>query len=364
MLKRRYILMFATLLLLFAGCVQDKTEDVKIDILGCRINASIETPDSRVQLAENNRTVWSAGDRIAVVSTNYARAFEFEGATGDTDGSFKEIGTFDVVPPYEFDRYYAIYSLDTFGGWSADDNGNPALLFKVLSEQSYMPDSYGLHSNIMFGESEDGKNFVFKNMLGYLRLSLTGGKCVQSIKITNSANTPLSGEAYFFVSDPSRCHWLTRNNYVTLNCGEGVQLSDKATNFYFALPPMTFKQGFVVEVSFTDGSSYTQFTNKIVAIKRNVILPMAVMNADFEQSDYHKLTLHYSGEIMRAPLFAGAFSGEVDWGDGNVTLLNKYTSYDFVNGNDSHVVTFSVLGAETFEIESCEGITKIDLSNF
>jgi hypothetical protein len=61
---------------------------------------------------------------------------------------------------------------------------------------------------------------------------------------------------------------------VTLDCGEGIELGAEATEFYIALPPQTFENGFTVEIECYDSSSMTKATDNMVVIERNHILPM------------------------------------------------------------------------------------------
>jgi len=65
-----------------------------------------------------------------------------------------------------------------------------------------------------------------------------------------------------------------------LNCGSGVTLgadAANATEFWFAMPPTTFEEGFKILVAPTTGMAFEIQTSKKVEITRNDIQPMAAL---------------------------------------------------------------------------------------
>lgn len=361
-MKKSFVLLL--LMIVSVACTNDNVQDVAVSVgEGEKIYASISAPECRVQLNDGRETVWTAGDQILVVSQDEYALYGFDGNTGDKSGSFTKQQSFAAPSDsYLFDKSYALYSFEGYGAFA---DGTPALFSRVQSTQSYMKNSYGLMANAMVGSSEDGVNYTFKNVLGYLRLSLVGNKSVSKITVSGNAEEIISGIFYFSIKDFNTLAWYDeKTSAITLDCGAGVALSSAPTPFYFVLPPMTFEQGIRVNVEFTDGTSYTHATKKQIVIERNTIQPMAAFDADVDENDYSQLVINHTGRYIDAPLFVGAVSGEVDWGDGNTSLLHEFLSYDFLDGKESHVVSFKVLGAESFELQSCEGVSTIDLSNF
>ena len=351
---------------MFVACTSDQTEDVALSVEEDVIYASIDEPECRVQLNEKCQTVWTKRDQIVVFNVNEFALYEFTGKTGDRSGSFTRVGS-GTAPgsSFKFDQYYALYDYDTYAGLGMFGDGTPALFSKILSTQAYMENSYALHANVMVGKSEDGKNYKFRNLLGYLRLSITGNKSVSKIVVSGNDRETLAGTFYFPTTDMSAIGWYeNETTTITIDCGSGVALSAAPKLFYVVVPPIELKNGLTVEVVFTDGTKYKQSTNNRVLFERNTIQPMATFATDIDETDYCEVVILHSGEYIVAPVFNGAVSGEIDWGDGVTSYFNKFTTYDYTDGAATHTIKAKVLGATSFEMESCEGVSKIDLSNF
>jgi len=360
-------LIFSLFAILFVACTRDGVEDVVVDaVVPDTIYATIETPSCRVQLNDRCETVWNKDDIIIVLSSNEYSLYRFNGKTGDYSGSFTKVG-YGVAPgdKYRFDKSYAIYSQNSFEGYGSYSDGTPLLFASVQATQTYKKGSYGEHANIMFGGSEDGKNYQFTNILGYLRLSLTGNRKVSKITLSGNNNETIAGTLYFPTVDSSKHEWYSgQSSSIELDCGNGVALSTAPTSFYFALPPIIFNKGIKVSINFTDGTSYVQSTQKSIPIARNTIQPMKSFDTNPDSLDRREVVIYHSGEYIIAPTLDNAVTGEINWGDGNVSFFNEFTSYDFTDGAMSHIIKIDVAGATAVEFESCEGISKVDLSNF
>ena len=364
---RRYLIV-AMLAAMFVACTTDKTTDLEVNVgVPDVVYASIGEAECRVQLNDKCQTVWTKDDLIFVFSKTETSLYKFNGKTGDREGSFTLSGSAEPLGDgYKFDgKWFAIYDYYNFTGYGGFSDGTIVLFSEIQSVQTYLKNSYGLHANIMFGTSDDGKNYEFRNLLGYLRLSITGVKNVSKITVVGNDKEVLSGEFYFPTSAYESHQWYDKKSTsITLDCGSGVALTTTPTNFYFAMPPITLAKGLTVTVTFTDGTTYTQTTSKRVVIERNTIQPMATFNTNIDAADYCEVTIYHTGEFIEVPTFDNAVSGEINWGDGTVSLFNKFTTYDFTDGKESHTIRAEVIGATAVELKSCEGVSKIDLSNF
>jgi len=357
------ILAFACLVAIAAGCVREEVQEPLESVH--TIYARITGDETKVQLNSARKTVWTAEDQIIVLGEydvyNYSE-WTFDGQTGDRDGSFSltSAGKFN---DFNFgDKYHAIYG--PYDGLNMID-GRLVLFSKVLAAQTYVPGSYGLQANVMYGTSDDGTDFRFSNMLGYLRLGLAGDKVVDRIVLAGNERETLAGDFYFFTDDFQTLHWNGNSSRrIVLDCGEGVQLTDEPAYFYFVLPPMTFGSGISVEVHFKDGSFYPQTTTKPLTIERNTILPMSEINTG--DAHWQTVSLYHTGELIYAPYFSGgtALSGMMVWGDGQTTVLGSVESHGFTDSQPDHTVQAKVKDADFFRLDSCEGISKIDLSGF
>lgn len=351
---------------LLASCSKDTTIDLTPTDTE-KIYATIADDDnSRVQLNDQKHTVWNAGDQIVVHSPNDLTIWAFDGKTGDRKGSFSKVGKYNVdMSSLSFDKYYALYSYDNYFSFGTV-GAVPAIIMTAPATQQYLKGSYGLHANTMFGTSTDGVNYSFRNMHGYLRLSLTGDKVVSKIELRGNNSETLAGEFYFTIKTPDDHHWYSsQSSTITLDCGSGVALSDTPTEFYFVVPPTTFANGITATITFADGEILPKRTSKQIVIERNTIQPMANISIS-GGIDWQKIFIYHSGSEVTAPMFYGssAVAGTINWGDGTTSILGELTSRYYTDGNESHIITIKAIDADTVEIDGCEGIIKIDLSQF
>ena len=359
--------LYTLIALAMSSCVQDPTKDILVNIGDEeKVYATLEPENDRVQMTKSMKMVWTEGDIMYVVGPNTRKKYKFDGKTGDRVGSFTLTNTYT---PYSIslDRYYAVasfYSITTMTNNRIRYNSP----ITGTSVQKYNPNGCSeVNNNLVFAESEDGKNFKFKPVLSYLRLSLTGDKIVKSINLINNADKAISGRYHIYIDEPEKV--LFQNDYnplatILLDCGEGVQLSDTPTDFYFAIRPMELSAGITVEVSFTDGTTFVQATSKPITITQNTIQPMTVIKTS--GVEYQHLNIKHTGTTFTIPTISGETSlvGYIEFGDGSTSLLNLLTSYDYTDSKTEHTISFKMRNANAVEIKNFEGITEIDLSNF
>ena len=244
---------------------------------------AIDSDDTRVQLAEG-KTVWSAGDRVAVIyASGNVEEWRYKGETGEREGIFTpatnytydNTSTTAIVYPYN-----ANYSL----------SANSTIKATIPATQHYLKDSYGLDGNILVGAV--GTTTKLRNACSWLRLHITGkGEVVRSIKLTGNNNEQMAGEIVVNINDATSMLTTTAANAskeVILTHDTGVTLSSTATDFYIAIPPQNLSNGFTVEVTCNDGSKMTKSTSKSIALERNTITPMAAFTfeADADNDSY------------------------------------------------------------------------------
>ena len=362
---------------LLASCAQDAAVDEpRMESAMNKIYATIDDSeyansddDTRVELNDKKQTVWTAGDKITVFYSEDVEVWQFDGNTGDRSGSFSYLGGYGYKNPninYK-NKYYALYLADLTIAYYND--GTPAFTTTVPSVQYYKNQSYGLNTNAMLGVSSDGKNYKFMNLLSYLRLSLTGDKVIKKIELTNNAdsNSAICGTLY--VNIDGSVFWRTdagnHSNTITLDCGDGVQLSSTPTDFYFTLPAVELSNGISVMVTFTDGTVFPKSTSKSITLERNTIQPMKCFDTGGEVA-WQTVSILHSGSKIYAPYFYGssALTGYIYWGDDYMSDVNSVTSYTYEDGAASHAITVKAMGATAIEIDNCQGISEIDLTNF
>lgn len=334
------------------------------------IYANIGKEDTRVELNNYKQTVWSAGDMIIRLGDNIHDVWVFEGETGDRYGKFSKYGSFNNLVDHNFNgKYFSLYPYkdNFYAGTSTFTNGDLALFFHVEGVQQYQPNSYDRQSNIMLGIGRDAENYTFQNIMGYLRLSLTGDKKVESIILKGNNDEILSGLRYVHQEDVNISDWYEYyGTSITLNCGEeGVQLTDIPTDFYFTIIPTLFSEGIDIQVLFTDGTRFPIKTTKEINIERNCIQPMATVETG-DDVNWQTIIIKHSGNTISAPLLYGQtnLSGYVYWNDGWMSNINVFTSYVFEDDKSEHEVVVKALNANYLYIDGCTGISEIDLTNF
>lgn len=291
----RRFLLFALAATLFVACAKDAINEPAGIILDDNRTLTVsfegDTEDTRIQLNEEKKSVWTEGDLLSVFyrsTTN--EQWQFAGKTGDRSGNILPVDS-SVVPTPTTNEIVVVYPYNAGYFYNSDTKNVQASL---PAEQSYLKDSYGLDGNVMVSQSEYNQ-VSLKSVCGWLKLQLTGaGETVKFITLRSNAGEQVAGELYINTADATSTlaselaesdgdgevgGTLVRPGTilteVTLNCGAGVALGKEATAFYIALPPQTFENGFTVDIIATDGSTMTKTTDKALAIERNYIQPMS-----------------------------------------------------------------------------------------
>ena len=287
------LLLFAVVATLFAACTQDIVVDVTNPTIADNTPETLvvgfEDDETRIQLNEAQKTVWTNGDLVSVFYRSDAnQKWQYTGETGartadltcvDAGEATATMNRVVVVYPYNENYYFNTESYNVQASLPAT--------------QTYLKDSYGLNGNIMISQGEYNQ-FSLKSVCGWLKLQLTGdGEKVKSITLRSNNGEQVAGELYINSADAtsilasdsgasdddseaggSLIFEDTILTEVTLDCSEGVALGAEATAFYIALPPQTFDGGITVEIATTDGATMTKSTDNSIVIERNHIQPM------------------------------------------------------------------------------------------
>ena len=372
MVAMRRILTMILAATVCVACMEASIDEVtNLSASDTRIYASIAPTEddehTRVELNERLQTVWTENDVIFTFNNGHCCSWIFEGKTGDRSGSFRQTGTYNPASEdINFDKYYAVTDLGTtLYPTYYNIDFSPAFLLTLPAVQSYKKNSYGFNTNILLGSSEDGTNYSFKNVNGYLRLSLTGDKAVQSITIKGNLDETLAG-IFAANKEAMFTQWYTDvYNNITLDCGDGVQLTDEPTHFYIVMPTGTLEYGISLTINFTDGTVFPKSTSKPITITRNTIQPMATFDTGSD-TEWQTITIKHHGTNLSAPYFGGktSMSGIVYWGDGSMTDIYSAQSYVYNDGLEEHTIVVKGQNISLFYINNCEGVSEIDFSKF
>ena len=269
-------LFFAAAVLLFAACSTDQTTDLLPSVPNV-LTATFEE-DTRIQLDENQKTVWTNGDHVSVFNkTDLNEGWVYEGETGARTAELRfEFSAGRATK--QLDKIVAIYPYGVYT--IADDYKVTATL---PTEQKYLAGSYGKNGNIMVSCGES-TNLRLKSVFGWLKLQLTGnGEVVKSIVLTGNKGEQLAGSVVIDPTDASIQLNDSSSTTLTLNCGDGVTLGSEVTTFYIGVPPQTFEEGFTAVVKCSGYSEMELKTNKRIVIERNTIQPMVAVAHNAEK---------------------------------------------------------------------------------
>ena len=280
----------------FVACTQNDVKELtanRVDVPET-LTVGFEGGDTRVELNELLKTVWSAGDEVSVFYRSYENMrWAFQGETGDRSGELKLVS--GNVGDQTMDNTIVVYPYNENYKINLSEGGVEASLPAV---QSYKDGSYGAEGNIMVAESSFTQ-FVLKSVVGWLRVELTGeGKVVQNLVVRGNGDEQIAGLCYIDAADAS-VTLASDESYaeedgdisgnlnfddstlteVVLDCGDGVELGAEATEFYIALLPQEFAYGVTVDIYYNDGTTASKSVDYL-NLERNHIKPMTVETED------------------------------------------------------------------------------------
>ena len=364
------LLLFVLAVMGFAACTNDPVEEqvaVRHDAPET-LTVGFEGDDTRIQLNEAQKTVWTNGDQVSVFYLSDAnQKWQYDGETGSRTAELKRVnaGTATtsttgvvIVYPYNTNYYINTRTLNVKASL-------PAV-------QHYLANSYGLDGNIMISQSEYNQGSL-KNVCGWLKLQLTGnGEVVKSITFKGKDGEQVAGELYINSADATAILASDMGDIaeddgenatggtganlvfddtifteVTLDCGEGVTLGAEPTAFYIAIPPQTFEKGFKVEIVCADDTKMVKSSNKAMSIERNHIQPMTAMEFTPPVPNNQIWYTSSDGNIV-TPYETNVFGAKI--------ISNTYN-------NGKGVITFNgavtTIGNEAFN--NCTSLTSVNI---
>lgn len=284
-------ILFNLLVTLSVVAACQKNESVVLTNCSESLVGKMETMQStKTSMDENNNVLWSNGDQItAFLRTSLGAKYQVTPASsGKTTAVFvftKRLLTDDEnhIAGVELEHNIALYPFidDAYVEKSGE---NYKVTSKLPSIQTYVAESFSNGAFPMVAVSENNE-LMFKNVCGAIKLQLKGTQTIKSIVIEGKNNEKLSGAATVTAYPSGLAPVITMSadasTSVTLDCGDGVQLTEgTATDFIIALPPVLFGKGFIVTITDLDNKTYTVETDKANTVLRSSILVMPVVKLE------------------------------------------------------------------------------------
>ena len=378
-------LLFAAVALLFAACTTDTTKDIAIEAPEI-LTASFEE-DTRIQLM-NGKTVWNTGDLVSVFYKSDANdCYKFTGTTGDRTSTLQRVTKGEesrrgdnVILVYPYSPNYLIsLSAGTIEAY-------------LPAEQTYVNNSFGIGSSPMVGVS-DYKQFVLKNVCGWLKVQFTGhGEVVDRITLRGNNGEQVAGDIMIVAEDASTIlasagmgldddlqvggTLLDEDSIITevsLVCPDGVTLGEEPTAFYIALPPQTFSKGFTAELICKYNDPIKKSTDKCIAISRNTIQPMGSTGVVTESiptnqirytSSDGNIVTPYKTDIFGANIVSNTYKN----GQGIITFDAPVTeigdkAFGHCSSLTSVTIPDSVTTIGSYAFYYCSSLTSVTIPN-
>ena len=374
--------LFAAVALLFAACTTDTTKDIAIEAPEI-LTASFEE-DTRIQLM-NGKTVWNTGDLVSVFYKSDANdCYKFTGTTGDRTSTLQRVTKGEesrrgdnVVVVYPYNQDYLI-SLSA-----------GTIEAHLPAEQTYVNNSFGIGSSPMVGVS-DYKQFVLKNVCGWLKVQFTGhGEVVDRITLRGNNGEQVAGDIMIVAEDASTIlasagvgldddlqvggSLIDEDSIITevsLVCSDGVTLGEEPTAFYIALPPQTFSKGFTAELICKYNDPIKKSTDKCITISRNTIQPMGSTGVVTESiptnqirytSSDGNIVTPYKTDIFGANIVSNTYENGVGiiTFDGEVTSIGR-SAFSGCSSLASITIPDSVTSLGTNPFRACSNLAEFN----
>lgn len=298
-MKTRLLSVLTLLAFMVSGCNQEEllvkgTHSMHMsDNVEFSASFEEESAESRTYIEEDAETSrlylrWTKGDEISIFrGTTLNQRFLFKGETGDNSGSFKLVPSDDFVSSNDLDesRNYAFYPYDENNRISEKGKLTVTLpATQTYAENSFAPGANGM---VAVTESTGDVDLKFKNIGGYFKFKFYGDDLtIKSVTLKGNNGEKLAGKAGVvcqYGGAPIVTMAEDATETLTLDCGAGVKVGttkEKATEFWFVLPPTKFTKGFTITVTDTDDGTFTKTTEKVFEIKRNTIKPISAMKVE------------------------------------------------------------------------------------
>ena len=284
------------LMVLSFACQQVGLPVEPVSVSGPEFTGKVEEFKGQTKTArEGNSVVWKSKDQLAIFQgaltpDKYQVKEECAGKTSATfeiiakgeSSNTNELQTNIAIYPYESDL-----TCDTTTSADGTVTSYQITGVTIPSTQTYAANSFADESFLMAALTNglNDHTLNFKNLCGALKLQLKGTAKIKTIELRGNDNEPVSGEATVIVypngSAPTIEMSADASRAITLDCGDGVQLSENtATDFLIAIPPTAFEKGFTVAITDANDGGTELKTTKQNAVQRSYIHTMPELVID------------------------------------------------------------------------------------
>ena len=382
---KRFTILATIIALVGCSHYEDVTEGlIKPSKNQTEFYASMPECDTRTYVEDNKYLRWNAEDEISIFAGNsYNSNWQFAGEDGVNSGKFNEIsnGGFVTGTPLDLTANYAIYPYDE--NITITESGVISLTLPPVQEYNCTyANSFGAGANTMIAVTKNtSDNFLaFKNLCGYLKLKFYGNDVtVKSITIKGNNGEKIAGKATVtmaYGSEPTITMADDATDTITIDCGEGVALSNDAANpttFWVVIPEITFEGGITIKVTDINDQTFEKKTTNAVTIENNFIQPMATLEVEcvplcpanneiwYTSSDNNVVT-PYRSSVFGATIVSNIYAN----GKGVITFDGDVAFIGSIAFSNRTKLTSITLGNSVTEIgyrafSGCDNLTSINI---
>ena len=244
----------ATLLVEPNQTLQTRTATVKVLTTDGKLSTDIQITQgtfNEFTATTPQANGWLTNDAITVFAGNTKnRKFVYSGTTGAANGNFIPATTVTGAPTATT-AHYALYPYDS----NANITATGAISTTFSAEQKYITGSWERKNNIMLAVTDDitDCHLNFQHLTAIVCVKLWGEEqTIKSLSITSNGGEALAGTATIEAT-PLKITACKVNGSATIKMN-GVNektvsnSAATATEFYFAVPPITLSQGYTINI--------------------------------------------------------------------------------------------------------------------
>ena len=269
-----------------ASCVQEI--DTPFNDGNVFVGTMEEIAATKTSLNQNNQVLWSADDELVIFEKSSSGSkYKVQSQSSGVQANFEKVSA-GVGAGTVLDDNVAFYPYSSgVECVSTSSTSYKISGFTVPHTQSYVENSFDPKASPMVAVS-NSQTLHFNNVLGGLKLRITGECTVKKIIVAGNNQERLSGKAditaYKNFSKPVVEMLESSGTEVVLDCGEnGVALNnDVPVEFILSLPPVEFSEGFVVTVVDSEGVE-KEFEAARNTVYRSSLLTMPKISMNDEE---------------------------------------------------------------------------------
>ena len=305
---RKIFNLFAAAIISLVAVSCDKEEHLPDNHKDIILRASISNSATKTSLDDKVNgqypVLWSADDQIAVFQGDAIFKFDLIEGDGTTTGTFQLDRNSSVEVEFSEEApFTAVYPYS-----AAQKESGGTVIYKAPSIQNYVDNSFATRVSPMYANNDNSASVLtFTNIFSILKLNIKGvaGEKVQEIQV--GSNMPLAGDVQ--LGSPAFSYKNSAYN-ITLNCGEGVDIS-QVEDFVIVIPPHSAMQLAIVIT--TDKGSYYKAATSDVTMTAGNILSMREIDLGGEGSAQRSLmSIKYPEDNAN-----GVFVGTKVWANVN-----------------------------------------------